>query len=154
VRVCYDPGANHEPAPGRYIGSLWVSAPGAAAVPLTLEFTFRDNGLVGVFLALLLGILAGVVVQAIAAYQQAPKETRPKKLGPYLINFRTLLIVGAGIVAGATAYGRIESDPTWNSTVPTLLALAGATFGATLAAKTATDLKGPTEKEKTSGMAS
>lgn len=153
VRVCYDPGANREPAPGRYTGSLWVSAPGATAVPLTLEFTFRDKRLVGVFLSLLLGILAGVVVQAIAAYQQAPKETRPKKIKPYLINFRTLLTVGAGFVAAATAYGRIESDPTWSSTAPTLLALAAATFGATLAAKTATDLKGPTEKEKAKGMA-
>jgi hypothetical protein len=154
VRVCYDPGAEHEPAAGRYTGSLLVSAPGAKPVPLALEFTFQDKGLLGVVLFALLGVLAGVVIQAFAAFQQAPTETRPKKIWPYLFNFRTLLAAGTGAVAGLTAYGKIESNPIWHSTMTTLLEIGGATLAATLAGKTLIDLKGPTEKEKDRGVAS
>lgn len=154
VRVCYDPGAVHKPGAGRYVGVLLVSAPGAKAAPLTVEFTFRDDQWLGAVVALIAGILAGVAVQAIAAFQQAPKGTRPKSIWPYLISFRTLLSVAAGVVAAIATYGKVvEGDPTWNSAGPTLLVLAGATFSATLAAKTAIDLKGPTDKEKTKGLA-
>ncbi len=154
VRVCYDPGAKREPAPGRYVGTLTVISPEAKPVALGVEFTFRDRSWVGAAFALLLGILAGIAVQAIASYQQAPKETRPRTVRPYVVNFRTLLSIGAGVVTAIATYGRVvEADPTWNSTGPTLLALAGATFSATLAAKTAVDLKGPTEKERDKGLA-
>lgn len=154
VHVCYDPGAVNQPNAGRYAGVLLVTAPGARATPLAVEFTFRDDQWLGAVMALLIGILAGVAVQAIATYQQAPKLTRPKKVWPYLLNFRTLLSLAAGVVAAVATYGKVvEGDPTWNSAGPTLLVLAGATFSATLAAKTAIDLKAPTEKEKGGGLA-
>ncbi len=153
VHVCYDPGAVNQPNAGRYAGVLLVSAPGARAAPLSVEFTFRDDQWLGAVMALLVGILAGVAVQAIATFQQAPKRTRPKKVWPYLFNFRTLLSAAAGAVTAIATYGKVvEGDPTWNSAGPTLLVLAGATFSATLAAKTAIDLKGPTDKEKGGGL--
>jgi hypothetical protein len=154
VRVCYDPGGPHEPAAGRYVGALLVSAPGAKATPLSLELTFRDDQVWKAIVALVVGILAGAVVQAIAMFQQAPQQRRPSSPWPYIFNFRTLISVGTGVVAALSAYGKlVEGDPTWDGTGTALLALAGATFGATLAAKTAVDLKGPTSKEKTKGLA-
>lgn len=154
VRVCYDPGGPREPAPGRYVGALLVSAPGAKATPLSLELTFRDDQVWKAIVALVLGILAGAGVQAIAMFQQAPQDRRPRSPWPYIFNFRTVIAVGTGVVAAFTTYGKlVEGDPTWDSTMTALVALAGATFGATLAAKTAVDLKGPTSKEKTRGLA-
>jgi len=153
VRVCYDPGGYHQPDPGRYVGALLVTAPGAKAVPLAVEFTFRDDETAGVIIALLVGILAGTIVQAIAAFQQAPAASRPSGIRPYIVNFRSLASIGAGVVAAIGTYGKVvEGDPIWNASAPTLLALAGATFGATLAAKTFIDLKGPTAKEKDAGI--
>lgn len=154
VRVCYDPGSGKEPAAGRYVGAMMVSAPGVAAIPLTVEFTVRDNDLAGAVIALILGILVGLVVQAIAIYQQAPKDSRPPGWRPYLINLRTLFSAGAGVVAAIATYSKaIDGDPTWNASVATLFALASASFFGTLAAKTAADLKGPTKKEKSKGLA-
>ena len=149
VRVCYDPGGFREPAAGRYVGALLVLAPGAKATPLAVEFTIRDNETAEVILALLIGILAGTAVQAIAMFQQTPKNDRPSKKLSYILNFRSLISIGIGVVAAIGAYGKfVEGDPVWAATGPSLLSLAGATFGAILAAKTAVDLKGPTEKEK------
>ncbi|HET8863611.1 MAG TPA: hypothetical protein VFM94_10215 [Solirubrobacterales bacterium] len=154
VRVCYDPGGYAEPTPGRYVGAMMVSVQGAAAVPMAVEFTVRDNELAGVVIALLIGIVAGALVQAIAMYQQAPQDTRPSGWRPYLFNLRTLVSVGAGVVAAIATYSKaVDGDPTWNATAATLLSLASATFFGTLAAKTAADLKGPTEKEKKKGLA-
>jgi hypothetical protein len=149
VRVCYDPGGYREPSAGRYVGALLVTAPGAKASPLAVEFTVRDNATAEVILALLVGILAGTAVQAIATFQQTPKNDRPSKKLSYILNFRSVTSIGIGVVAAVGTYGKfVEGDPIWSATGPSLLSLAGATFGATLAAKTAVDLKGPTEKEK------
>lgn len=154
VRVCYDPGAQNEPAPGRYVGALLVSAPGAKPVPLAVELTFRDTRVWLTIAALLVGILAGIVLQAITTFQQAPKSSRPKAIWPYVFNFRALVGLGVGVVAAFTAYGNlVEGDATWRVTAPSLLALAGATFGAVVVGKTATDLKSPTEKERSKGLA-
>jgi hypothetical protein len=154
VRVCYDPGGHAEPAAGRYVGGMTVSAPGVKAAFLSLEVTIRDNGLAGVIFALMIGIAAGAAVQAIAMYQQAPKQSRPSGWQPYLLNLRTLVSVGAGVVAAIATYSKVvDGDPTWNGSVAALLSLASATFFGTLAAKTAADLKGPTQKEKEKGLA-
>lgn len=155
VRICYDPGGFAEPTPGRYVGAMMVTAPGVEPEPMAVEFTFRDNDYVSVFFALLIGIVAGAVVQGIAMYQQAPKGGRPPGWRPYLLNLRTLVSVGAGVVAAIAAYSKtVEGDATWDATAATLLSLSGATFFGTLAAKTAADLKGPTQKEKDKGLAS
>jgi len=154
VRVCYDPGGHAEPSPGRYVGAMVVSAPGIRPVPMAVEVTIRDNELASVMLALLIGIAAGAAIQAIAMYQQAPRRTRPAGWRPYLLNLRTLVSVGAGVVAAIATYSKaVDGDPTWNATAATLLSLASATFFGTLAAKTAADLKGPTQKEKERGFA-
>jgi len=152
VRVCYDPGGYREPDAGRYVGALLVTAPGAKAAPLAVEFTLRDNETGAAIIALLIGILAGTAVQAIATFQQTPKKERPSKAWAYIFNFRSAASIGTGVVAAIGAYGKfVEGNSVWEATGPSLLSLAGATFGATLAAKTFVDLKGPTEKEKAKG---
>lgn len=154
VRVCYDPGGYAEPTPGRFVGAMMVTAPGADPVPMAIEFTVRDNELASVVIALLIGIAAGAIVQAIAMFQQAPKRSRPTGWRPYLFNLRTLVSVGAGVVAAIATYSKaVDGDPTFDATAATMLSLASATFFGTLAAKTAADLKGPTEKEKERGFA-
>ena len=154
VRVCYDPGGYREPTAGRYVGALLVTAPGAKSVPLAVEFTFRDNNLIAIVAALLIGIVAGVVLQAFAIRQQAPKETRPTTVRSYLLNFRILFAVGGGVVGALTAYSKLVADnPTWDGSVSSLLSLVTAAFGATVVTKAAFDLKSPTETEKDAGLA-
>lgn len=155
VRVCYDPGGEKEPTPGRYIGSLLVSAPSAMESTLALQLTFQDDETWKPYMALIVGILGGLGVIAIAAYQQAPESTRPKRLYPYVFNLRMLVALVTGLVAAYAAYGKlVDSDPTWDDTKVTILALVGASFSATLAGKTVSDLKGPTDKEKDQGTRS
>jgi hypothetical protein len=154
VRVCYDPGGAREPGPGRYLGALLVSAPGAKATPLSLELTFRDDQIWKALVALLVGILAGAAVQAFAIFQQAPRGRRPRRIRPYILNFRALFAVSAGIVAAFTAYDKlVAGDPTWDASGSALVALAAATFGATMTTKTALDVIGPTGKERSKGLA-
>lgn len=154
VRVCYDPGGAREPEAGRYFGALLISAPGAKATPLALELTFRDDQTWKAIAALLVGVLIGVFIQAIALFQQAPPVRRPKKIWPYVFNLRSLVVLGTGLAVAFTTYGQVvDGDPTWSASISELGKLAGAAIAATLAAKTAADLKGPTEKEKTKGLA-
>jgi hypothetical protein len=155
VRVCYDPGATNEPEPGRYVGALLVSAPGAKTVPLGIEFTFRDDNLPAAVIALVIGVLAGVILQAAAIRQQAPQDRRPKGIKAYIFNFRIMIAIGGGAVGALTAYSKLVSEnPTWDCSDVSLLALASAAFGATVVTKSALDLKGPTASEKSSGLAS
>jgi hypothetical protein len=155
VRVCYDPGGLREPDPGNYVGALWVKAPGAKPALLTVEFSLSDDDLTGVIAALLIGILAGVVLQALAIRQQAPKDKRPTGFRSYFLNFRILIAAGGGAVAAIGAYSKlVAGDPTWDGSVSSLFSLVTATFGATVVTKAAIDLKGPTETEKKDGLAS
>lgn len=153
VRVCYDPGGASEPDPGRYAGAFLVSGDNAESV-LAVELTFQDDNLVAVIFALLLGIVAGVALQAIAIRQQAPKGSRPENPRAYLLNFRILLALGGGAVAAIGAYSKlVAGDPTWDGSIASLFSLTSTTFGATVVTKAAIDLKGPTETEKREGLA-
>jgi hypothetical protein len=154
VRVCYDAGGPREPDAGRYQGTLLVSAAGLQPSPLSLAITVRDDAWWKPILALIFGLLVGIVARAIGDLQQAP-TTIGKSFWQYLFRLRILVALGFGVAAGIGAYIRlVEGNETFDGSFSAVWPLVGATFGATVAGKTITDiLKSPSDEDRDKGLA-
>src|SRR5206468_10938320 len=99
-------------------------------------------------------LVGGAIARAAGDLQQRPGRTTRSLLWAYVWNWRFVLMIGAGAAAGVVAYIKLfESNPTFDGSMGALWPLAGATFTATVTAKTVADLRKPSEKDVEEGLA-
>lgn len=146
VAICVNPLLPSEIRPDRYTGTALVGD-GDRATALTFEITAQDDRKGYVIFAALLGVIAGLVMKLYADHRDPllPRDTPRNARSP-----RTLIAIGAGIVAGVYSYLTIYADdPTFAAEFGNLWRVTAETFAGTLAAKALTDLTGKgTERDK------
>lgn len=161
-RLCIDPTpeAHPEIGDGTYTGTVKVGRPAmkpdqVASVPITV--TISDGRRIIAMLAVLIGVIVGLVVRATGDLTQAPGTTAgsaPMTV-EYVYSLRFLVTLAGGLLAGALVYGPVFADKA-DGTIglfDSLLPLAAAAFTATLAAKSLADLRSPTQGERVAGVA-
>jgi hypothetical protein len=140
VSVCIDPARPVAAAPGTYSGAVLVNVPGAgvAPAPLPLHVTIRDEGK----LVAMIAIFVGIVVAA-ALRTRADVHQRDTTYAEYIYSMSFLAMVFIGLLGGIAAYTKLYATVPDAELVPqSLVALGGASFTATLAGKSLTELEG------------
>jgi len=165
LSLCVDPAppGRDRLDPGTYTGVVAVGPPSArpqqlAAVPVTV--TIADGRKLIGMLAVLIGVIAGIVVRASADLAQAPgahdddELGEPERVRLYFFSLRFLVMLAGGLLAGVLVYGPLYGDDPAATAdlIDTLIPLAAAAFTATLAAKSIADLRSPTGDERASGL--
>ena len=152
VRVCVDPDNPHELGRGQYAGSLVVQGPQGSRVrpsSIAIAVSVHDNHHGLALFAVLIGVFAGLVIRSIGDLRKMTGPTTRERVKTYVYSLAFLVMVVAGLLAGVAAYLTIFAND-FNATTETdaLIALAGAAFTESIAAKTLTDIPaGSPEKE-------
>jgi hypothetical protein len=160
LELCIDPAlAGERLDPGSYTGTVAIGASATrtqnlAPVPITI--TIADDRKIIAMIAILVGIVAGIVVRASGDLAQAPGTSadQPPSAKDYFLSLRFLVMIAGGLLAGVLVYGPLYADdPSADlGSVGLLIPLAAASFTATLAAKSIADLRSPTKAERQQGL--
>jgi hypothetical protein len=155
VSACIDPDRGEDLDRGQYVGALLVDAPARSGVgrsSVALSVSVHDNHAGLALLAVLIGVLAGLVIRSAGDMRKMGGQTDRERVRTYIYSLSFLVMVTGGLLGGAGAYLTIYANDA-NATTDTgsLIALAGAAFTATIAAKTLTDIGTPSEKEIQAG---
>jgi hypothetical protein len=156
VRACVDPDKPEELDRGQYAGALVVQSPQASGVKrssIALAVSVHDNHPGIALFAVLIGVMAGLVIRSAGDLRKIGEDVHRDHVKAYVYSLSFLVMVAGGLLGGATAYLTIYAND-FNATTDTgsLIAMAGAAFTATIAAKTLTDLGSPTPREQTLGI--